>query len=1028
MGNDGDDEHAATTGALRFAVYKRLAGSLLLYLTFLTAVHVFWCATCAILAPPGGLAVTIFGRRVALFTAFELSTAGVFILARWRSTFCAMIAGFALPLALAAVALGARVFLGGGWYDEQVYGGAADWSNAKTSHIVSAFARAYYSHMLWSGFRGWLFLMGAGILGFYGKYCILATHRGVQHALSKIVRVAQSSACCLLGEHGGTFFFLALHVAAGGIVSAVLCSCLGFNDRFVDPSSGQIVEVYDRMSTFYLTPTPGSTLRHVSVHHPAEASNSKVTKLLLHHWYWTVFGLFNGAVAALLHILGDRNVLAPVQSRADACPSSNAAITAATNFGQNLLRSVKRSAAAAAVALVCWVILSVGTHWGKRVAGDADTQHWDEVGDLQLPLFDEDADGHFDSAMSIAGRLVETLLMLARVAWGIHFLLDTAQLALDECVGLPVDLATELAGVAGTGGGASGGDEQADTAFGLHAAVAVLDHTASSQFEYLLKCYHGGIDGFTADDHDLVKRRHGRGTGTGTASSLVRRSRRRRVGGTGGIIAGLGPSLGSGDVSSTDSDSESSLGSDPDEDGEAQTPWRREQRQGALRFHNVALRSVYNNHNAMSQHPSYRLKVPSAVLARFDDARCFRHPRRAIWDSAFRNSSPGGTGPGACRAGGENSAGSSTFKGVVGQLARVHALEGLRQQLKFHAEAHAAIHNDVLQHTRRHDSLALYHRSLWARIVSACTAHVDAFTLDALFASGSVLMPSSREFGEESVSENDRERSARSAGDGIGGFGVGLRWNHVYMIDSDELGEAVGSCCPRGCGRCLGLRPLADLLRSLRPYNSVSAYLLNYRAPQNFAPDAPGVTASVLNDFQAITASCEILVDLVLRGYEWEQDLEALAVVARSNGHGACSTMVWFFWSRNTVLRLRAIYHTHSAWCGVRNFTQGVGEARVMTRGTLLKSLSIRWAACSHASLARLVHCTLSQNHPCHLERQIKRLCFETVVADQTTTMTSAPATTAPTSIQKIISITLPMSATALCNACEAKFTRCQWC
>lgn len=276
------------------------------------------------------------------------------------------------------------------------------------------------------------------------------------------------------------------------------------------------------------------------------------------------------------------------------------------------------------------------------------------------------------------------------------------------------------------------------------------------------------------------------------------------------------------------------------------------------------------------------------------------------------------------------SAGPSTFTGVVGQLARLHALEGLRQQLKFHAEAHAvsalvainpcltiqwppltrahaarleknifvccsgprqAIHNDVLQHTRRHDSLALYHRSLWARIVSACTAHVDAFTLDALFASGSVLMPSSsREFRGDSVSENDRERerAARSGGDGIGGFGVGLRWNHVYMIDSDELGEAVGSCCPRGCGRCLGLRPLADYLRSLRPYNSVAAYLLNYRAPQNFAPDASGVTASVLNDFQAITASCEILVDLVLRGYEWEQDLEALAVVARSNGHGAC--------------------------------------------------------------------------------------------------------------------------------------------
>ena len=86
------------------------------------------------------------------------------------------------------------------------------------------------------------------------------------------------------------------------------------------------------------------------------------------------------------------------------------------------------------------------------------------------------------------------------------------------------------------------------------------------------------------------------------------------------------------------------------------------------------------------------------------------------------------------------------------------------------------------------------------------------------------------------------------------------------MIDSDELGEAVGSCCPRGCGRCIGLRPLADLRRALRPYNSVAAYLLNYRAPHHFAPTASAVTASVLNDFEAVRASCDILVDLLLRG------------------------------------------------------------------------------------------------------------------------------------------------------------------
>ena len=63
-------------------------------------------------------------------------------------------------------------------------------------------------------------------------------------------------------------------------------------------------------------------------------------------------------------------------------------------------------------------------------------------------------------------------------------------------------------------------------------------------------------------------------------------------GSAGGVVVALAPSLGVGDESDTDSDSESSLGSDPDDDGQAQTPWRRELRQGALRFHNVALHSV----------------------------------------------------------------------------------------------------------------------------------------------------------------------------------------------------------------------------------------------------------------------------------------------------------------------------------------------------------------------------------------------------------------------------------------------------
>jgi len=112
----------------------------------------------------------------------------------------------------------------------------------------------------------------------------------------------------------------------------------------------------------------------------------------------------------------------------------------------------------------------------------------------------------------------------------------------------------------------------------------------------------------------------------------------------------------------------------------------------------------------------------------------------------------------------------------------------------------------------------------------------------------------------------------------------GLKWNHVYMIDSDELGEAVAGCCPRGCGKFLGLRPLADLRRALSPYNSVAAYLLNYRAPQYFGLGATGVTASIFADYQALVASCEILVDLLLRGFEWEQELETQVSIARANG------------------------------------------------------------------------------------------------------------------------------------------------
>ena len=298
-----NDEDVAVRGALRLAVYKRLAGSLGLYLGFLTLLHLFWTTACAVLEPPGGVAISVFGgsgtqaHSVSLVTALEIGAVGLYIVARFRSTFCAVVGGFVVPLLGVLVVFVVRLVVsrGGVWYDEAAYGGSREWSNAKASHIAAAYARAYYGHTMWSGFVGWVFLMGAGVLSFYGKYHILAAHRSVQQASAKVFRIAQvslgclrsflcspfvcvtscspaftckytsrvatscafcffchacqSGACCLLpGDYAPTFFFVALHVAAGGVVAAVLSSSLGFNDRLVDPATGQLVEVYDRMT------------------------------------------------------------------------------------------------------------------------------------------------------------------------------------------------------------------------------------------------------------------------------------------------------------------------------------------------------------------------------------------------------------------------------------------------------------------------------------------------------------------------------------------------------------------------------------------------------------------------------------------------------------------------------------------------------------------------------------------------------------------------------------------------------------
>ena len=608
-----DVENAMASGvatAVRFALYKRLAGSLLLYACFLTVAHIFWVLG-SLFLEPGGVTFYFLSRPQSILTIFELSAIGLFILHRWRSTFCSSVAAFVAPISIGLVVLAARILFvrDGQLFDSRAYGTPADWSNAKSAHLTNAYFKAYQGHLLWSGMMDWLFLMASCVLVFYGKYYVLATHRAAQHAAAKVFLMAKATTCCFCGSSVGTFFFVIMHAVAGAILSAVLCSRMGLNDRLVDPNSGQIVDVYDRMTAF-LTPTVSfpqtdiKGLRYTTVSMEHARGETKPTRFLMQYWYWILFGMFNGLAAAVMHVLGDRNVLAPIATRPSGSGNGSrqgAATAILANFGRNLLGNAMRSGAAAVLSLLMFFAVTIGAHWSKRVAGDADTARWDEVGDLQMPSFDADADGRFDNFNAIAGRLLRSFFGMLRLAWGIHFVLDVAQLALDECVGYPIDLATELlpGGPESTKGYDAANNEvdtiAEDSEYGVRAAVTVLDHTASSQFEYLMKCYHGGIDGLTGKDHDEISRRKGqrrnRPSNTRSRSHIVRSVRRRRGARSGALVV-LTPSLGPGDNSNTDSEDDS-LGSDPDEDGAAQTPWRRELRQGALRFHSVALRCVY---------------------------------------------------------------------------------------------------------------------------------------------------------------------------------------------------------------------------------------------------------------------------------------------------------------------------------------------------------------------------------------------------------------------------------------------------
>ena len=320
--------------SMRLAIYRRLAGSLVLYLSFFTGVHVLW-TICGAFLETLGVTVAFLGHTQSLVTVLELLVIGVVVVHRWHSTFCAVVSAVAVPVGVAlGVFLFRALFLrSGALYDPSVYGDAADWNNAKSSHLSAAYASAYRWYVLSSSIWDWIFLMTACVLTFYGKYCILATHRSVQHGLAKIARIGKATTCCVCGDHAGTFFFFTLHITAGGIAAAVICSRLGVNSQSVDPQSGQVVAVYDQIATV-LKPTPNSAVRYQPGGHDIDADD--VSKFFMLHWFWAIFGIFNGGMAAVLHVLGDRNVLVPLQAGPRRSSSSNPVIRVGTSFGQQL--------------------------------------------------------------------------------------------------------------------------------------------------------------------------------------------------------------------------------------------------------------------------------------------------------------------------------------------------------------------------------------------------------------------------------------------------------------------------------------------------------------------------------------------------------------------------------------------------------------------------------------------------------------------------------------------------------------------
>ena len=144
--------------SMRLAIYRRLAGSLVLYLSFFTAVHILW-TICGALLETLGVTVAFLGHTQSLVTVVELLLLGMIVVHRWHSTFCAVFSAVAVPVgfALAVFFFRALFLRSGALYDSSVYGDAADWNNAKSSHLSAAYASAYRWYVVRSSIWDWFF-------------------------------------------------------------------------------------------------------------------------------------------------------------------------------------------------------------------------------------------------------------------------------------------------------------------------------------------------------------------------------------------------------------------------------------------------------------------------------------------------------------------------------------------------------------------------------------------------------------------------------------------------------------------------------------------------------------------------------------------------------------------------------------------------------------------------------------------------------------------------------------------------------